>query len=137
MYGESPNNWCVSIRDGFRLNELRGSMPSAALFVMIALPAMTFTPVSEEMLFPGLIQQAFSRRWNATVATVVNTFSSGLIHLHVHGVWRDGAGLHLRFVSGALMVVLMAATSYVLTICRQRSGSLWTAMVCTRYATWS
>jgi hypothetical protein len=129
LYGESPNNWCVSIRDSFRLNELRGSMPTAALFVMIALPAMILTPVGEEILFRGLIQQAFSRRWNATVATVVNTFSFGLIHLHVHGIWRDGAGMHVRFVSSTLMVVLMAGTSYVFTICRLRSGSLWTAMV--------
>ncbi|MDR3774609.1 MAG: CPBP family intramembrane metalloprotease [Terracidiphilus sp.] len=129
LYGESPDNWCVSIRDSFQLNQLRGSMPIAELFAMIALPAMILTPVGEEILFRGFIQQAFSRRWNATVATVVNGLGFGLIHLHVHGIWRDGAGFHVHVVSGALMVVLMAATSYVFTQCRQRSGSLWTAMV--------
>ena len=104
LYGESPDNWCAIIRDSFRLNELRGSMPAPALFVMIALPAMIVTPVGEEILFQGLIQRAFSRRWNAAVATVVNTFSFGLIHLHVHGIWRDGAGVHVRLVSSALIV---------------------------------
>jgi membrane protease YdiL (CAAX protease family) len=59
----------------------------------------------------------------------LNGAGFGLIHLHVHGIWRDGAGFHVHVVSGALMVVLMAATSYVFTQCRQRSGSLWMAMV--------
>jgi len=86
LYSESPDNWCVSIRDSFRLNELRGSMPTTALFALIALPAMIVTPVGEEVLFRGFIQQAFSLRRNATAATAVNAFSFGLIHLHVHGI---------------------------------------------------
>jgi uncharacterized protein len=129
LFGQSPENWNVTVRDSFRLQELRGSMPGPLLFAMIALPAMIFSPIGEEILFRGVIQQAFTRCWNVSVATAVNSLSFGLVHLLHHGISRDAAGLHLQFFSGSLMVLLMAVTSYVFTLCRVRSGSLWPAMV--------
>ena len=129
LFGQSLENWNVTVRDSFRLQELRGSMPGPLLFATIALPAMIFSPIGEEILFRGVIQQAFTRRWNVSTATAVNSFSFGLVHLLHHGISRDAAGFHLQFFSGSLMVFLMAATSYVFTLCHLRSGSLWPSMV--------
>jgi len=129
VYGASPDNWNLSIRDSFRMSEMLTVMPQAAAFAVIALPALILTPIGEEILFRGLIQQAFTSRWNATFATLVNGLSFGLMHLHVHGLWQDAAGFHLRIVSGALMVLLLAGASAVFTLCRLRSGSLWMAMI--------
>lgn len=129
IYGKSPDNWCVSIGDAFQLDQLRALMPPTVLFAVIALPAMILTPIGEEILFRGFIQQAFTLRWNAFVATLVNGLAFGLIHLHVHGLWRDSSGFHLRFVSGSLMVLLLAAVSAGFTLCRLRFNSLYTAMV--------
>jgi membrane protease YdiL (CAAX protease family) len=132
LYGESADNWCVSIRDSFQLTALRAAMPNvplAGLFAMIAVPALLFTPLGEEFLFRGFLHQAFARRWGAVVATAVNSLAFGLIHLHVHGIWRDASGFHIHVVSGALMVLAMAATSVVFTLCRMRGGSLWSAVV--------
>jgi len=129
LYGASPDNWCVSIRDEFQIGQLRASMPLGAAFVAIVLPAMIFSPIGEEILFRGLLHQSFVRRWSVPVATVVNGLAFGLVHLHVHGIWHDAAGFHLRLVSGALMVLLMAGVSAVFTLCRLRSGSLYAAMI--------
>jgi len=129
LYGASPDNWCVSIRDSFQIAHLRASMPLAAAFAAVVLPAMIFSPIGEEILFRGILQQSFVRRWNVPVATVVNGLAFGLVHLHVHGLWHDAAGFHLRLVSGALMVLLMAGVSAVFTLCRLRSGSLYAAMI--------
>jgi uncharacterized protein len=129
LYGASPENWCVSIRDALHFSELRAAMPLAAAFGAVVLPALIPSPVGEELLFRGLIQQSFARRWNAFAATVVNGLAFGLVHLHVHGLWRDAAGFHLHLASGALMVLLMAGTSSIFTLCRLRSGSLFAAMV--------
>jgi membrane protease YdiL (CAAX protease family) len=104
-------------------------MPLAAALAAVLLPAMIVSPIGEELLFRGLIQQSFARRWNVVIATVVNGLAFGLVHLHVHGLWRDAAGFHLHLVSGALMVLLMAGLSAVFTLCRMRSGSLYAAMV--------
>jgi len=109
FYHDSPDNWCVSIRDSFQLDQLRAVMPPAAVFAVLTLPAMILTPVGEEILFRGFLQQAFTLRWNVVVATLVNGLAFGLIHLHVHGLWRDSAGFHLRLVSGSLMVLSLTA----------------------------
>src|SRR5258708_7681071 len=108
LFGQSLENWNVTVRDSFRRQELRGSMPAPLLFAMIALPAMIFSPIGEEILFRGVIQQAFTRRWNVSTATTVNSFSFGLVHLLHHGISTDAAGFHLQFFSGSLMVLLMA-----------------------------
>jgi len=129
LFGNSPDNWCVSIGEAFQLKQLLGLMPRAAVFAVIALPAMILTPIGEEILFRGLIQQAFTFRWSERVAIVVNGLAFGLIHLHVHGLWRDPSGLHLRLVSGGMMILLLAFASAVFTICRLRTGSLFAAMV--------
>jgi hypothetical protein len=129
LYGASPDNWCVSIRDEFQLKQMLAVMPLAAAFMAVVLPAMVVSPIGEEILFRGFIQQSFTLRWNVLVATLVNGLAFGLVHLHVHGLWRDAAGFHLRLVSGALMVLLMAGVSAVFTLCRLRSGSLYAAMV--------
>jgi len=130
LYGNSPNNWCVSIRDSFQLNQMLAIMSPAAAFAVIALLTMSFTPIGEEFLFRGLIQQSFTLRWNAVIATLVNGFGYGLIHLlHVHGLWHDAAGFHLRLVSGALVVLLLAGLGAVFTFIRLRTGSLWCGVV--------
>jgi membrane protease YdiL (CAAX protease family) len=129
LYGASPDNWCVSIRDSIQIAQLRAAMPLAAAFAAVVLPAMIVSPIGEEILFRGFLQQSFTLRWNVSVATVVNGLAFGLVHLHVHGIWHDAAGFHLRLISGALMVLLMAGLSAVFTLCRLRSGSLYAAMI--------
>jgi len=130
LYGNSPDNWCVSIRDSLHLNQMLAAMSPAAAFAVIALSTVSFTPIGEEFLFRGLIQQSFTLRWNAVIATVVNGFAYGLIHLlHVHGLLHDAAGFHLRLVSGALVVLLLAGLGATFTLCRLWTGSLWCAVV--------
>jgi membrane protease YdiL (CAAX protease family) len=129
LYGASPDNWCVSIRDSIHLADMRAAMPLAAAFAAIVFPAMIVSPIGEEILFRGLLDQSFVRRWNVPVAIVVNGLAFGLVHLHVHGLWHDAAGFHLRLVSGAFMVLFMAGVSAVFTFCRLRSGSLYAAMI--------
>jgi hypothetical protein len=129
LFGSSLDNLCVSIRDSFQLDQLLAVMPRAAAFAIIVLPAMILTPIGEEILFRGVIQQSFAMRWNLPVATIVNGLAFGLIHLHVHGIVHDAAGFHLRIVSATLTVLFLAGVSAVFTLCRLRSGSLYAAMV--------
>ncbi|MGD0548028.1 MAG: CPBP family intramembrane glutamic endopeptidase [Terracidiphilus sp.] len=130
LFGNSPDNWCVSIRDSFQLKQMLAVMSPAAAYAVITLSTVSFTPIGEEFLFRGLIQQSFTLRWNAVIATLVNGFAYGLMHLlHVHGLWHDAAGFHLRLISGALVVLLLAGLGAIFTFIRLRTGSLWCAVV--------
>lgn len=128
LYGNSPDNWCISVRNYLHLDEMRGLMSPLGLFALYALPAICFNPIGEEMLFRGFIQQAFTRRFTTAFATLVSSLLFGLVYLSVHGVWRDASGFHLRLASVFVAVSLMACIGFVFTLCRTLSGSLWPAM---------
>jgi membrane protease YdiL (CAAX protease family) len=128
VYGDSPDNWCISIRSYLHFEEMRGLMSPLGLFAIYALPAVSLNPVGEEILFRGFIQQSFSLRFNPVIATLVNSLLFGLIYLYLHGVWHDASGFHLRAASAAFAVSLMACIGVVFTLCRTLSGSLWPAM---------
>lgn len=128
IYGDSANNWCISIRNYLHFEEMRGLMPPLGLFALYALPAIFLNPIGEEILFRGVIQQTFARRFNPAIATLVNSVLFALIYLCIHGLWRDAAGFHIRLGSAALAVLLMAGVGAVFTLCRTLSESLWPAM---------
>jgi hypothetical protein len=128
IYGDSPDNWCISIRNHLRIDEMRGIMSPMGLFALYALPAIFLNPVGEEILFRGFIQRAFAVRFNATIATLVNSLLFGLCYLYVHGIWCDETGFHIRLVSAAVAMALMTLVGAVFTLCRTISGSLWPAM---------
>jgi membrane protease YdiL (CAAX protease family) len=128
IYGGSPNNWCISIRNYLHFDEMRGLIAPPAIFALYALPAIFLNPVGDEILFRGFIQQAFARRFNAGFALLVNSFLFGILYLSLHGIFHDASGYHLRLGSAALAVCLMMCVGAVFTLCRALSGSLWTAM---------
>jgi membrane protease YdiL (CAAX protease family) len=128
VYGDSPDNWCISIRNYLHFEELRGFMSPVSLFALYALPAILLNPVGEEILFRGFIQQSFSLRFNRFIAALVNSLLFGMIYLYLHGIWHDASGFHLRAGSAAVAIFLMACIGAVFTLCRTLSGSLWPAM---------
>jgi membrane protease YdiL (CAAX protease family) len=128
LFGNSPGNWCLSIRNYLHFDEMRGLLSPLELFAVYSLPAIFLNPVGEEILFRGFLQQTFTERFNSRVATLVNSFLFALVYLSLHGIWHDATGYHLRVVSAAVALVLMTGVGAVFTLCRTRSGSLWTAM---------
>jgi membrane protease YdiL (CAAX protease family) len=128
IYGDSPNNWCISIRNYLHFDEMRGLLTPLELFGIYSLPAIFLNPVGEEILFRGFIQESFAQRFNPRFATLVNSLLFGLVYLSLHGIWHDASGYHLRLASAALAVVLMGCVGGVFTLCRTLSGSLWPAM---------
>jgi len=128
LYGLSPDNWCVSLRSYIHLDDMSGLMSPIGLFALYALPAILINPVGEEILFRGLIQQSFTRRFDPIFATFVSSLSFGLTYLYLHGLWHDGSGFHIRLVSAIVGILLMSTIGCVFTVCRMISGSLWLAI---------
>jgi hypothetical protein len=128
LYGDSPENWCVTLRDYLRLIELRGVMPPIGVFALFAVPAILFAPLADEILFRGFIQTAFTRSWNPYVATAVNCASFGITYLYFHAIWSDAAGLHIHLVSGGIALALFTGLGLLFTLIRLYTGTLWTAV---------
>jgi hypothetical protein len=128
LYHDSPENWCVTLRDYLRLIELRGVLPPIAVFALYAVPSILFAPIADEILFRGFIQTAFTRRWNPYVATTVNCVGYGITYLYFHAIWSDLAGFHVRLVSGGITLALFTGAALLFTLIRLYTGSLWTAV---------
>ena len=128
LYGDSPENWCVTLRDYLRLIELRGVMSPVAVFALFAVPAIVFAPIADEIVFRGFIQTAFTRRWNAHVATAVNAVAYGITYLYFRAIWSDAAGVHVHLVSGGIALALFAGLGLLFTLIRLYTGTLWTAV---------
>lgn len=128
IYGHSPDNWCISIRAYLHLDDMRGFFPPWGLFALYALPAMFLSPIGEEILFRGFIQQAFTRRFNPAIAACVNSLLFGCLYLYLHGIWHDGSGFHILLASSFLAVLLMALIGGIFTLCRTLTASLWPAI---------
>jgi membrane protease YdiL (CAAX protease family) len=128
MYGASPENWCVSIRNYLHFDEVRGIMTPLEIFALYSLPAVCLNPIGEEILFRGFTQQAFGRRFGRVTGTVVSAVMFGSLYLCIHGLSMDQSGVHMRRSAGVAFV-LMALIGALFTVCRFRSRSPWAAMV--------
>jgi uncharacterized protein len=128
IYGNSPNNWDLSIRSYLRFDEMRGLLSPVQLFALFGLPAVFVNPVGEEILFRGFIQEAFSSRFNRAFASALSSVLFGILYLYLHGIWHDASGFHLRLGSALLAIVLMALIGFTFYLCRAISGSLWAAI---------
>jgi membrane protease YdiL (CAAX protease family) len=128
IYGESPNNWCVSIRDYLHFNEMRGLMPTAVMFGLYALPAMILNPIGEEILFRGFIQEMVGARFGRLAGPAVSSLLFGLVYLSIHGIARGAAGLHVIAGPALSAVFLMTCVGLCFSACRSGSRSLWGAI---------
>lgn len=118
------DNIIATIYDALQPDRTGATMPIAAGLAVIALGAVVLTPVGEEILFRGFLQQAFAMRWSVGTATLFNGLAFGLVHLHLNAISRDAAGFHFRPVIAFVIVLCLVPLSALLTVCRLRSGSL-------------
>ena len=128
LYGRTADNWYVSVLDSFSIGPQAMQIPRLVLFAIYTLPAMIFSPIGEEFFFRGMLHESFKEQWGAAVATLINAAAFGGIHLLHHGLRWDSTGGHL-LGSGLLWVGLMMGLSWLFTLCRERGGSIWPAVV--------
>ncbi len=128
IFGNSPNNWCLSIRNYLHFDEMRGLLSPLGIFAVYALPAVFLNPVGEEIFFRGFLQESFALRFNRPFATVVNSVLFGFVYLSLHGIFQDASGYHIRLASAALAVFLLACIGVVFNLCRNLFGSIWPSM---------
>jgi uncharacterized protein len=121
-------NMLVTIRDDLQLDQMRATTPLGAILAIIALGAVVLTPIGEEILFRGFLQQAFAMRWSVRTATLLNGLAFGLVYLHLYAISRDAAGFHFRPAVAAIVVLCLIPLSALFTVCRLRSGSLFASM---------
>lgn len=130
-FGLGPDHAYVTVAETFR-RQVPAGLGLPVLFVMFTLPAMLFSPVGEEVFFRGLLPWTLSARFGQRWATALECAMFGTVHLLHHGlIFHAATGeLTLRPLSGGLWVICMMGVAWMFSRVRQRSGSLFPAMLC-------
>jgi uncharacterized protein len=130
LFDRGADNWFVSVANNYRSTMNTASMDVLRLHLIFTIPALLFSPIGEEIFFRGFLQQALEEKFSATTSTLSEAGLFGVVHLCHHGLFLTAAGIGIHPVSGAIWVTLMFATALLFAWLRQRSGSLYPAMLC-------
>lgn len=129
LYGYSGDNWYITVGSSYLGGNALANIPVMKMFIYSTIPAMLFSPIGEELFFRGIINESVKIRWNTKTALIVNSALFGLVHILHHGVLNNGGSVQIFWVSGLIWIVLMFLCSNLFTIIREKTGSLWPAMV--------
>lgn len=128
LFGDTSDNWFVSIASNYRRTLDTSRFSIAQLHLAFTLPALLFSPIGEEIFFRGVLQRSLEQRFSVKASTALECAAFGAIHLCHHGLLLGAAGMTLRAGSGAMWGVLMFLVSWMFAWIRKRSGSLYPAM---------
>jgi membrane protease YdiL (CAAX protease family) len=128
-FGDSSNHWYVSIAGSYQRTMDTRSLPLWALYLIFTLPALIFSPTGEEIFFRGMLQQALQDKLSAPLATTLECSLFAVVHLCHHGVLWTATGLGWTPLSALPWMALMFGTAWCFAWLRQRSGSLYPAIV--------
>ncbi len=130
LYGSSADNWFVSIKNSYFNTFDTNGKPLIQLFIIFTIPALLFSPIGEEILFRGFLQEALATKMPDNKAMIVDSLFFALIHLFHHGFVKDAAGsIHFYPLSGFVWVLLMFATAMVFAWLKKKSLSLYPAIL--------
>jgi len=124
LFGETSDNWFVSVRNSFPVTPEMAGLRTAQLFWIISIPSLIFSPLGEEIFFRGFLQQVVEERWNRRTGVIVDAGWFAAIHLFHHGILRIDGQVQILPFSGALWMVLIFGTGVLFAFLRHRTGSL-------------
>lgn len=124
LFGESNDNWFVSVRRSFPVTAEMASLSVAQLFWFVSIPSMIFSPLGEELFFRGFLQQTLEQRWSQRTGTIVDAGWFAAVHLFHHGILRIDGQVQILPLSGAIWLVLIFGTGVLFALLRQKTCSL-------------
>jgi membrane protease YdiL (CAAX protease family) len=130
LFDTGPDNWFITIRNYYLNTPSTAAVSTFQLFFIFTIPAMTFSPIGEEIFFRGFLQEALNSRFTVQTSILFESLLFGVVHVFHHGFVRMADGsIQVYFWSGILWVGLMFLTAYGFALIRKVSTSIYPAMV--------
>lgn len=85
---------------------------------------MTFSPFGEELLYRGIIHQAFKRRFGNDGASVIDSAAFALTHQAHFGVIFSAGSWHFLLIPAVLWMFFMFLAGRMFFAFKRRSGSI-------------
>ncbi len=130
IFGNTNDHWYISLLNQVISEENRAYMSNAVLFPIVTFPAIIFSPIGEELFFRGMIHEAFKKPEKIWLGGIVNSIAFGLIHIFHYGISYDSTnGFEIQPWTGLLWFFLMIGVSWLFTLTREKSGSIYPAII--------
>lgn len=125
VHGSGDLNWFHrhATALGVAASGIPEGLSASAVFWFLTIPALLFSPTAEEILFRGYLLRSLSIRYSARRAVHIQAAAFALMHLAHYGLrpWQPGLI--------PVWLCSMYLVGWGLGVLRQRSGSIWPAMV--------
>ena len=108
----------VGVPSGSNLTEVAEQGRDGALFVVLFVTAVIVAPLTEELVFRGLIQRGLTARWNPWIATGLQALVFGAAHLTPTEGWGN-----------VDLIVSLAVMGFGLGLFARLTGRLGTSML--------
>jgi uncharacterized protein len=129
LFGTTQEHWFVSAAQNFQQSFNTQGKSTLLLFLVFTLPALTFSPVGEEIFFRGLLQRSLEETLPENASTTLECAAFAVVHLCHHGLFWSNGQLSVLWPSALLWVAFMFVAARLFAHWRKTSGSVFPAMV--------
>lgn len=128
LFGTGIENWGMTVAREFSGQE---EILIPAVFAVVTLFSMLFSPIGEELFFRGMVQEVLHERLSSyKLAGFWSSFLFAAIHLPHHEIFFSGLGFFSILIPLAIWFILMFLVSKLFIFARVKSGSIFGAIAC-------
>jgi membrane protease YdiL (CAAX protease family) len=130
FFADSVSNWFVYISRSYAVSKVGFQGNDRHIyFAVYAVIGMTFSPVGEELFYRGLVHGGLAGKFGEATASTLDSLAFALTHLAHFGIIYTLSGWQFLFLPALLWVLCMFVASKVFFYSKQRTGSVWGAVL--------
>jgi len=130
LYGHSYENWYEYIGKSYNIPDGISAQGKKAMFVVMAITGMTFSPIGEELFFRGIVHGSFANSIGDKKASIVDSLAFALTHISHFGLVFINNRWDFYLVPALIWVTSMFAVSILFFQVKKRAKSIWGAVLC-------
>jgi membrane protease YdiL (CAAX protease family) len=108
---------------------LGAQLPFSMDVIAFTIPLLAVSAIGEEFFFRGMLYESIRKTRGNQAAARASAVAFGAFHLPNHGLLLTELGWFFIVTSTIIWLALMIGVSFVFTMCRQQSGSIWPAVL--------
>ncbi|OFX39446.1 MAG: CAAX protease [Bacteroidetes bacterium GWA2_40_15] len=130
IFNHSYSNWFVYISKSYQsIGIISTASQRLTYFLIYSLVGMTFSPIGEELFYRGIVHGSFVKELGEQKASIIDSLAFALTHLAHFGIIYMFGDWHFLFIPAILWVIFMFITSRIFFICKQKTGSIYGAII--------
>jgi membrane protease YdiL (CAAX protease family) len=130
LFNQTYSNWFVYISNSYQsIGIISTDSQRLTYFLIYAVIGMTFSPIGEELFYRGIVHGSFAGEFGEHNASIIDSMAFALTHLAHFGIIYMSGMWHFLFIPAILWITFMFITSRIFFICKQKTGSIYGAII--------